>query len=529
MRCFATVFAVGCLLIGPQERALGQDSDGDGLSDFQEVHKYNTDPNKKSTAGDGVSDGDWQRRREFAYTIRSVVRVMNPVNLECLNDDYQDARILGRGANYLELEVIHYPLNTVATAIAGDPNWRESAAALGEYVRPGVTTNWDQSMKRELTTALKADGIDPDRLDDDQLVRQAARWALDRAKFTNMFCTHYASYAGSNVIVLPGLEAKFESDKGNPTWTVQEQFEHELFGRSMFANRSRGTCTSTAVYLTTVLRALGVPTRMVLAIPVVDASDPAQVELVKDNLKHHRVRRTVLLGVVASGGYANHTFNEVYVGGRWVRLNNAKLGQDILDSGTFGLLTHVNTFLDLSDAGLAATWGRRYALGEHDDVFPHANPYRALEVSDHFGKFARTENPESREHESLTLSRLYWRDSPESPAFLKKSAKNPQDRAGYVLAHVEEWFADEPYTQYKLFLQTAPKDFVFQADGRPPIRGRLAGSATSPPDFHEIAIAIPPSEFEKMEPAVDYTFLPPKGTPGHEWKTKGTLTIKRQR
>src|SRR5262249_27904448 len=35
------------------------DSDGDGLSDFQEIHKYRSDPGKLSTGGDGVSDGEW--------------------------------------------------------------------------------------------------------------------------------------------------------------------------------------------------------------------------------------------------------------------------------------------------------------------------------------------------------------------------------------------------------------------------------------------------------------------------------------
>ena len=131
------------------------DSDGDGLSDFQEIHKYRTDPRKPSTAGDGVSDGDSQRRREFTYSIRSVVKVMPPVNLECLNDDYQDARVVSRGENFVELEVIHYPLNTNAQAIRGNPDWRRDAESKQEYVRPGITTNWDDAMRRELIAALE--------------------------------------------------------------------------------------------------------------------------------------------------------------------------------------------------------------------------------------------------------------------------------------------------------------------------------------------------------------------------------------
>ena len=133
---------------------------------FKKIHKYRTDPKKFSTAGDGVSDGDRQRRREFTYTIRSVVKVMPPVNLECLNDDYQDARVLSRGENFVELEVIHYPLEHQCPGHPADPDWRRDAESKQEYLRPGITTNWDDAMRRDLIAALKADGIDPDRLDD---------------------------------------------------------------------------------------------------------------------------------------------------------------------------------------------------------------------------------------------------------------------------------------------------------------------------------------------------------------------------
>jgi hypothetical protein len=297
------------------------DSDGDGLSDYQEVHKYRTDPTKLSTAGDGVSDGDWQRRREVAYTIRSVVKVMPPVNEACFNDDYQDARILSRGPNFVELEVIHCPLNTNAEAIRGNPDWRQTNRALDEYLRPGITTNWDEAMQRELVAALNADGIHPDRLDDKTLVQQVARWLFAKSQYKNMFTTHYIAVPDGRAAIYPGLERQFEADKRDPAWSVQEQLERDLFGRSMFATRTHGSCTSSAVYLTTALKALGIPRPMVLAIPLADGNDADQLALVRDGLHHHQVRQTVLLGVGATKGYSNHTLNEVHVGGRWVRLN----------------------------------------------------------------------------------------------------------------------------------------------------------------------------------------------------------------
>src|SRR6476620_6539475 len=112
MRASVILFACAGLLAVSAIHGQEIDTDRDGLSDFQEIHKYFTDPNKFSTAGDGVSDGDWERRAEYAYTVRSIIRVMEPVNVQCLNDDYQDARVLGRNDNIVEIEVVHYPLNT---------------------------------------------------------------------------------------------------------------------------------------------------------------------------------------------------------------------------------------------------------------------------------------------------------------------------------------------------------------------------------------------------------------------------------
>ena len=190
-----------------------------------------------------------------------------------------------------------------------------------------------------------------------------------------MFCTFYADFSDGKPALLPGLEKAFEREKGDKGWTAQQQFEHELLGKEMFANKCVGTCTSSAILQTTVLRALGVPTRMILCIPPGDGTDAAQVALVEKGLTHHRVRRDAFYGVLgSSGGFTSHTFCEVFVGGRWRRLNYATLGQNVLEPNYLGLMIHVHTFRDLSEANLAATWGTRYATGRRDDVFPHGKP-----------------------------------------------------------------------------------------------------------------------------------------------------------
>ena len=88
-----------CVCAEVHARADDNDSDKDGLPDFQEVHKYLTDPHERESDGDGVPDGDWHERREYAYTIRSVVKVMRPCNTAIVDDDYQGERAPGTGGS----------------------------------------------------------------------------------------------------------------------------------------------------------------------------------------------------------------------------------------------------------------------------------------------------------------------------------------------------------------------------------------------------------------------------------------------
>jgi RNA polymerase sigma factor (sigma-70 family) len=511
---------------------IDSDSDGDGLVDFQEVHKYRTDPGKKDTTGKGVADGDWQQRREFTYSVRAVIRVMPPYNLKALNDDYQDVRVLAETKEYAELEVVVYPLNSNAEAIQGNPNWQKEYAGMKEYLAPGVTTNWDEAMRKELLRELAAARIDPDRLTDKEVVEQVSRWLQQRCQYRYMFCTFYVGFPDGKPEVLPGLEKAFEREKGDPGWTVREQLDHELFGKEMFANKSVGTCTSAAVLQTTVLRALGIPTRMVLCIPLADASDPAQVEMVEKALTHHRVRRDIGLGLQSGGGFTSHTFCEVFVGGRWQRLNYSTLGQNVLDRSYLGLMIHVHTFRDLSEANLAATWGTRYATSQRDDVFRHSNPYRLLEVSDHFGKHAEVENPRPGELKQVTIGKAYWVGSKDVPAWIgERVGKPPADGAGRLMFHGEEWLEDgDNYLQYKVFLGRVDQEFVLKAEGQPDAKARLEGAYYTLPaeNLREMQVIIPAAEFAKMAKGVAYTIHPANGKKGYEWKVRDGVTVTRE-
>jgi hypothetical protein len=367
------------------------DTDGDGLSDFQEVHKYLTDPSKKDTDGDGIPDGDWNERREYAYTVRTLLLVMRPAEADAMNDDFQDARLVEDHGTYIGVEVIHYPLCTAGEAIVGNPRWREEAAAMRSWIDPGPTANWDDGMRK----ALFAEIGDVSALDDKQLVEKAAPWLIRRAKCEDGFTTFYTAFEGNRPFVPEELRGRVGSECKRMGRTLEEEWNHDLFAKGMFESRARGSCTSTAIYLNGCLRALGLPTRIVLTIPVIDAGDPTEVEMVRQNVSNPRVREKVLAGIgkIPKGNWTSHTFNEVWIGGRWRRLNEARLGQPILDEGLFGLMTHVATLGDWADANAAATIGKRQEKKDWKDVFGGPNPYSAAAVEDAFGVHCNMKNP----------------------------------------------------------------------------------------------------------------------------------------
>ena len=118
-----------------------------------------------------------------------------------------------------------------------------------------------------------------------------------------MFCTHYMHYPGELRRNFAGLElAISNARKAMPPGPSRNSLITKLFGRAMFANRTHGSCTSSAVYLTTCLRALGIPTRMVLAIPMVDGNDQAQLALCAMAFIIIAVRRAALQGLSSAQG-----------------------------------------------------------------------------------------------------------------------------------------------------------------------------------------------------------------------------------
>ncbi len=513
------------LLGGGEER----DADGDGLSDFAELHKHLTDPAKRDSDGDGKPDGDWDERREYAYTVRSVMRLLPPCSEAALTDDQQDGRVLRTTKEFVEIEVVHYPLNTAGAAIVGDAGWRKQVAARPElkpFLQPGPCVNFDAAMGKALSAELAKRGVEVAKADDKTLAEACARWLLEATQYHDGFTTFCIDVSGKKPRVQPGLEQRIEAELARTGKTLEEECARELFAKSMFEQRVRGSCTSSAILWCGALRSLGLPTRLVLAVPLVDASDKEELGWLA-KLEHDGVRKTVTQALAPlAGSWSSHTMVEVFVGGRWRLLNYGKLGQPSLDAGYFGLMTHVATLRDWADGEVHSSIGLRQC-GEKradDDPFGHANPYSCVELSDQFGAHAQVANPEAPEHRALTITKAYWWSSPDRRVDMKL---DEPATSGHFLVRVAERFPGEDQSQYTSFYGAIDRDFVLRADGHGDVIAKADRGWFLESDGAHFYVRIAPAEVAKMAIGVPYRLVARNGNAGWSWKVAEGVTLTR--
>ncbi|MEM8711540.1 MAG: transglutaminase domain-containing protein, partial [Planctomycetota bacterium] len=353
--------------------ALDRDTDGDGLSDFHEVHKHRTDPKLADSDGDGVPDGDWHERREFTYTVRTVTEVLRPVTPDSITDDFQDARVLRETDDRVQLEVLHYPFSTAAEALRDGPVPSEEDAVpvdRARWVAPGPTSDHDAGLREAIHKGLASAGIDATNLEDPTTVAQVATWLCQHADYHDGFTTFVTGFDDEGAPFIPEDLQPHLDGNAEATWP------REISARGMFERGERGSCTSSAIYLSGCLRALGVPTRTMLIVPLFDAGDEREWAMARERIQEPSVRRTVLGAIHRlRNSWASHTMNEVYLRGRWWRLDYGDLGVGILRRDRYGLTTRVATLHDWADARAWETIGRRQTLRQRDAVLDGNNPY----------------------------------------------------------------------------------------------------------------------------------------------------------
>jgi hypothetical protein len=356
------------------ERQIGtdpynSDTDGDGLSDYDEIFKYKTDPLKKDSDGDGISDSDWNKRREHTYTIRTVREIYPPYDTLTMNDFFQDTRVIKQKKDTLIFESILYPdaVNFIIPLTKNPITYQKS---ISQYTIPSFFCNYTPEMHNELMQLISTWEISNNY----ELLQSFARYMMiiTSSYPSNEALTFYIEVVNGKVkIVYPD---KFNEIKTEHFISDESVLNHLTFGEAMYRNRMRGTCSSSAIFVNTLLRAIDFPTRIVTSNPIVNYTDSSQVKLIY-NLRNEKYRNIALSQKNRLTGYANHFFYEVYINGRWIRCDYDKVNINCVN--VEGLFTIQDKFLDFSDRDFAHTWGKRMV----DDV---GNAYKTLELSDQF-------------------------------------------------------------------------------------------------------------------------------------------------
>jgi hypothetical protein len=284
------------------------DTDGDGLSDYDEYCKYRTDPTKKDSDGDGKPDGDWDERREYTYTIRAICEIRPPSSMEMINDLYQDARPFEKEAALKDARVVEVLIFPFAEAhVYPQPYPKKKLdKKLEEYIQPTVSMNYSPEMKEQIDHIVEGSAADVAAIEkmlqwlnhETRLVRELPHW-------------EYFHIIDGKIV--------WHKSIGSPA--RNEQFLGTNFlGDSMFKNKVHGTCSSTAILRGTMFRAAGLPTRLIQTLPLMTrySEDP---EPLADRLRMREMAKGYAWG--PGNGGANHTYNEVFLNNRWVRVDNS--------------------------------------------------------------------------------------------------------------------------------------------------------------------------------------------------------------
>ncbi len=284
------------------------DTDGDGLGDYDEYCKYRTDPTKKDTDGDGVPDNDWQERREYCYTIRAVCEIRPPNDAALMNDLYQDVRPAGRKARLADgavVEILLFPFSLPHVFAQPYPR-TQIPDSLRKYVESDLAMNFSEEMQKEIKEKIVAGAKT-----DVEAIEKILAWMAHETRLAN----DLPEFAYFNVV---DNKIVWRQSLGSPE-KDQEFLQTNFFGDAMFKSRLRGTCTSTATLRATMLRAAGLPTRLIQNLPLITRYEGDPEPLV-EALRMRVMSKGYDWG--PAGGGANHCYNEVFLNHHWIRVDN---------------------------------------------------------------------------------------------------------------------------------------------------------------------------------------------------------------
>jgi hypothetical protein len=342
------------------ERQIGTDpfnpdTDGDGLSDYDEYCKYHTDPTTQDSDGDGIPDGDWKERREYVYTIRAICDLRPPNDVNLMTDLYQDARLVkrpGRLADSSVVEVVIYPFSSPHIVPQAFP-YPGLPEGLRVFTNRTVAFNYSEAMQRAVR------GIVKDAKTDVEAVERILKWIGQETRLVNRV-PEFAYFHVENHRVV------WHKPLGSPA-EQERLLQSNFYGDAMFKERAHGTCSSLATLRTTMLRAAGIPARFLQTLPLFNRyeNDP---EPLMDGMRRRVFAQGYEWG--AGGGGANHVYNEVFLGHRWVRVD------EVVGTGAFvGDKLFVKVYS-------AADWNNLYSPRPEEEGSNENRDFRTLEATD---------------------------------------------------------------------------------------------------------------------------------------------------
>jgi hypothetical protein len=332
------------------------DSDHDGLSDYEETIKYLTNPYLTDTDRDGIPDGEWSERREYAYTVRVLMRIRQPFDVVTMNDWFQDVRIIDGPDQdgYTHMEAIIYPETAVDLSSSSYP-LTDLPPELQIYTQPGIAANYGPSMQSEVLQILENAQTDV------QAVNQVSQWVWNETTF-------YLDYSIPEVYYTYLEDGEVKVRNYNGSLPVEELLQTHYFADSMFELRTHGTCTSIATLKCAMLKAAGIPCRVIQTIFPIYYHEDQTVPYVNNlGREWHCVYEQ------ASGQtpwWCNHAFLEVYLGGRWIR---ADWTVNIRHEDPLCLSLKILSVSDWSEVDFSETWPVDWI---------HSRPYYTLLLED---------------------------------------------------------------------------------------------------------------------------------------------------
>ncbi len=353
------------------------DTDADGLTDYEEYCKYQTDPTSSDSDGDGIPDADWDERREYTYSIRTVLELKPPWSLEAMNDLFQDARLMGQAIEnraYSKIEIIVYPYAAPVLLPTAYPSQR-TPEAFAKYTQPTIDLNYSPEMQAEIQRILSGATHTLDLL-------ARLQHKISQMKLTvPLYAPFVYTYKQQGKLVVD--QTFFESiDQEVTDAKIREALAVNYFGDSMFRRKQYGACISRARLFASMLRAAGIPARVSMSVPMIYYyKGTGEWKRLMKNLGNEAVTGSYAYeqpSVPNEVAIVGHSQVEVYLNNHWIRLGY-QINEGPLFAGTDKVFIKIIDAAEFSEIDFTKTWSPTQWVKER--------PYRTVELSDQEAKY----------------------------------------------------------------------------------------------------------------------------------------------